>query len=56
MMISFGPVFNPAVDNKYLRDKERWGQLTSTLGTGEDNMLQEAWGDYKVQLTDSSTF
>ena len=52
MMISFGP----AVDNKDLRDKKRWDQLTRTLGTGEDDMLQEAWREYRVQLRDFFTF
>ena len=56
MIISFDPAFNPAVDNKYLRDKKRWDQLNRALGTGEDDMLQEAWGEYRVQLTDSFTF
>ena len=56
MMISFGPAFNQAVDNKYLRDKKRWDQLTRTLETEEDDMLQEAWAEYRVKLTDSFTF
>ena len=56
MIISCDPAFNPAVDNKYLRDKKRWDQLNRALGTGEDDMLQEAWGEYRVQLTDSFTF
>jgi hypothetical protein len=56
MMISFGLAFNKAVDNKYLRDKKRWDQLTRTLGTGEDDMLQEAWAEYRVKLTDSFSF
>ena len=48
---SFDPTFKSAAHNKYLRDKARWDMLSRTLGTGEDDMLHKAWGEYRVCLT-----